>query len=164
MEYADGQDWRNNIKKELSPLNITIFDPYHKPFVNEIKEDTKARKILKKQMDSGQFDKVAKRMRAVRADDLRLCDISDFIIAYINPKIPSWGTAEELFWTNRLKHPLFLIVEGGKKACPLWIMGTIPHKYIYSSIDEVIDCVKKIDNGLHPLDNYRWRLLRKEFR
>jgi hypothetical protein len=32
------------------------------------------------------------------------------------------------------KKPLFLSIEGGKKKTPLWLMGVVPHKYIYDSI------------------------------
>lgn len=164
MEYADGQDWRNSVKECLVPRGITVFDPYHKPFVNEIKEDEAARRSLRDWMDAGEFDLVSDRMKNVRSDDLRLCDISDFIIMQIDPKIPSWGSAEELYWTNRMKKPIFLAIEGGKTKCPLWIMGTIPHKYIYDSIESVLACIKRIDDGVIPIDNYRWRILQEKYR
>lgn len=164
MEYEDGQGWRNTVKTVLEPLGITVFDPYHKPFVNEIKEDQEARTSLKDWMDTGQWDKVAERMKDVRRDDLRLVDLSDFFIVYINPKIPSWGSAEEIYWGNRLKKPIFLFVEGGKSKTPLWIMGTIPHKYIYGSLDEILETIKKINSGEKSIDSDRWRLLKPEFR
>jgi nucleoside 2-deoxyribosyltransferase len=164
MEYEDGQGWRNEVKDALNPLGITVFDPYHKPFVNEIKEDNDARYTLKHWMETNDFEKVSARMKEVRRDDLRLVDISDFFIVYINPKIPSWGSAEEIYWANRLKKPIFLFVEGGKNKTPLWIMGTIPHKYIYNNLQEIIDLLISIDAGKKKLDSTRWRLLRPEFR
>ena len=164
MEYEDGQGWRNTVKSVLEPMSITVFDPYHKPFVNEIKEDKEARISLKEVMETGKYDSVAERMKAVRRDDLRLVDLSDFFIVYINPKIPSWGSAEEIYWANRLKKPIFLFVEGGKSKTPLWIMGTIPHKYIYSSLDEILATIKKIDSGEITIDSDRWRLLKEEYR
>ncbi len=164
MEYEDGQGWRNLVKTALQPLGITIFDPYHKPFCNEICEDEEARKSLKDWMDSGEYEKVSERMKAVRRDDLRLVDLSDFFIVYINPKIPSWGSAEEIYWANRLKKPIFLFVEGGKSKTPLWIMGTIPHKYIYGSLEEILETIKKINDGERVIDSDRWRLLKEEYR
>lgn len=164
MEYEDGQGWRNTVKDNLSPLGITVFDPYHKPYVDEIKEDEEARVSLKNWMDNGEYEKVTERMKAVRRDDLRLVDLSDFFIVYINPKVPSWGSAEEVYWANRLKKPIFLFVEGGKNKTPLWIMGTIPHKYIYNSLDEILETIKKIDNGERIIDSDRWRLLKEEYR
>ena len=55
-------------------------------------------------------------------------------------------------------------MEGGKHATPLWIMGMLPHHYIYDSIEEVVDMVKQIDSGKKDIDSDRWRLLRKELR
>ena len=164
MEYENGEGWRNKVKETLNPLGITTFDPYHKPFVDFISEDEEARRMLKTWMVDSEFDKVAERMKDVRRDDLRLVDLSDFFIVYINPKIPSWGSAEEIYWANRLKKPIFLFVEGGKTKTPLWIMGTIPHKYIYNSLEEILDTLKKIDGGEKAIDSDRWRLLKEEYR
>lgn len=164
MEYGNGEGWRNEIKKVLNPMGVTCFDPYHKPFINERPEDEKVRAGLKQMMMDGKYDEVADWIKEVRCDDLRLVDISDFLIVGIDPKIPSWGTPEELYWGNREKKPIFLFIEGGKKLCPLWLMGTIPHKYIYDNHLQVIDMLKNIDSGAKPLDNGRWRLLREEYR
>lgn len=164
MNYFDGQDWREQVKKSLNPRGITVFDPYHKPFLNEIKEDNEARQSLSESMENGDYDSVHLRMKQVRSDDLRLCDISDFGIVQIIPKIPTWGTPEELSWFVRCKKPLFLFVEGGKKKTPLWIMGMLPHKYIYDSLEDALSMILKIDSGEVPIDSTRWRLLRKEYR
>ena len=55
-------------------------------------------------------------------------------------------------------------MEGGKKKTPLWMMGMMPHKYIYDSIEDVVDMIKRIDNGEKEIDSDRWRLLRIELR
>lgn len=164
MQYQNGEAWREKVKKALNPLGVITYDPYHKPFINEIKEDEAARNSLNEWMDNGEFDKVTERMKQVRSDDLRLCDVSDFLIAHINPMVASWGSAEEIFTSNRMKKPIFLSIEGGKKKAPLWLMGTIPHKYFYNDIDEIIDKIQQIDSGEKELDNGRWRLLRPEYR
>jgi hypothetical protein len=164
MQYEDGQDWRNKVENALQPIGIKIFNPYKKPFINEIKEDTEARKLLNVWMENEEYDKVAKRMRAVRSDDLRLCDVSDFFIVKISPTVSSFGTGEEMTTINRMKKPTFVFVEGGKKKTPLWIMGQIPHKYIYNDLDSLLDTIKKIDSEEILIDSDRWRLLRKEYR
>ena len=164
MENVDGSLWRDEVKNKLKSTNIIFFDPYHKPFINEIKENIKARKELKNLMEMGDFDKVSDRMKMVRSDDLRLCDLSDFGIVYINPQIPTWGTVEEMSWFVRCKKPLFVIIEGGKTFTPLWILGMIPHKYIYNSLSEAFKMIISIDSGEKELDSSRWRLLRKEYR
>ena len=76
----------------------------------------------------------------------------------------SWGSAEELVTAVRMKKPIFISMEGGKHKTPLWIMGMLPHHYIYDSVDEVLEMVKQINSGVKDIDSDRWRLLRKELR
>lgn len=164
MEFSDGQPWRNRVKEELKETGIIFFDPYHKPFLNSPEENDDARKGFKSWMESGEYNKMTDVMKKVRADDLRLCDISDFFIVQINPQVPSWGSAEELTTINRAKKPIFMFVEGGKTKCPIWIMGMIPHKYIYNGLDEVLTVIKNIDSGKKEIDSDRWHLLKPEYR
>lgn len=165
MEHTpDGRSWREYVAAALNDIGVTTFDPYHKPFINARKEDEEARKHLKENMLDGKFDLVAEHMKQVRAEDLRICDLSDFIFAVINPKVASWGSAEEIFWSNRMKKPIFIVIEGGKKQAPLWLMGTIPHKYFYNDIEEALTMIKNIDCGHQTIDSDRWKLLREELR
>lgn len=160
----NGSNWRSLATERLHAMNIRVFDPYHKPFINEIKEDDEARILLREWMDTGQYEKVAQRMKHVRSDDLRLCDVSDFFLIRVNPKVASWGSAEEIYTANRMKKPLFIVVDGGKSCTPLWFMGMLPHHYFYDSVEDALEMIEKIDAGIKPIDSDRWRLLREEFR
>jgi len=164
MQYADGRDWRKHVEEELEKLNIVTFNPYRKPFVKDVEEDEDARGRMATDMDNGHYSDVAERMSVVRSYDLNLVDRSDFIIAHILPDIASWGSAEELVTAIRMKKPIFISMEGGKRNTPVWIMGWKIDKYIYDSVDEVLDMIKKIDSGEKTIDSDRWRLLRKELR
>ena len=115
-------------------------------------------------MENGFYGEVAERMKLIRSYDLNLVDRSDFIIAHLLPEVASWGSAEEIVTAVRMKKPIFISMEGGKHATPLWMMGMMPHHYIYDSIEEVVDMIKKIDTGEKAIDSDRWRLLRKELR
>lgn len=159
-----GDEWRMQVKRRLSLLNVIVFSPYHKPFVNEIKEDKEARILLREWMDNGQYDKVHERMKAVRADDLRLCDISDFFIAKIHPKIASYGSMEEIVTANRAKKPLFIVVDGGRHVIPLWLLGMLPPHYFYDTLEDALVMIEKIDSGKREIDSSRWRLLKEEYR
>lgn len=164
MQYADGQEWRNHVKSELKSLNINVFDPYDKPFVKDVDESNGVRAKLKDRMASGDYDYVQEKMKEIRIFDLNLVDRSDFIIAHIIPNVASWGSAEELVTAVRMKKPTFISIHGGKNLCPQWIMGMLPHKYIYNDIHEILEVIKKIDNGEIEINNDRWRLLKPEFR
>jgi hypothetical protein len=164
MQYASGRNWRDHAEEELSELGITVFNPYKKPFVKDVDEGEETRLSLDHCQKHGYFNDVAERMSLVRSYDLNLVDRSDFIIAHLLPEVASWGSAEELVTAVRMKKPIFISMEGGKRATPLWLMGMLPHHYIYDSIDEVLDMVKQIDCGEKKIDSDRWRLLRKELR
>lgn len=164
MEYKDGQAWRKKVESELGCRGITFFNPYEKPFLNDVPENVAARKRLSQWMKNGEYDLVAEQMRAIRCYDLRLVDLSDFLIAYIDPTVVTYGTIEELTTAVREKKPLFVCVEGGKKKCPLWILGMIPPKYVYNSIDEAIEILKGIDSGTIELSSDKWKLLKPEYR
>lgn len=164
MEYGDGRAWREDMTKFLNKMGVTVFDPYKKPFINAPQENEETHNRLHKLMEDGEFDEVAEHFKQVRAFDLSMVDRSDFIICYINPKVPTIGTVEELVTAIRMKRPIFIIVEGGKTKTPLWIMGMINHKYIYNNFEEVKQVLTNIDNGTKSLDSDRWRLFKPELR
>ncbi len=164
MQYANGRDWREYAEEELRPLGIRIFNPYNKPFVKDVNEDEEERLSVAHCMEHGYYNDVADRMKLIRSYDLNLVDRSDFIIAHLLPEVASWGSAEEIVTAVRMKKPIFISMEGGKAKTPLWMMGMLPHHYIYDSIEEVTKMIKQIDNGDKKIDSDRWRLLKEELR
>lgn len=161
MEFADGTEWRTKVKEDLKGRGIKFYDPYHDSFINATPEDKKSREEMLHWRETGQFGLVAQRMKAVRALDLRLCDVCDWFIAVIKPKLASWGSAEELTTVVRQKKPVFLIVDDpqGVKNCPLWLFGVMPYKYFYNSLDEALNTIKAIDDNTVKLSSDRWKLL-----
>ena len=147
MQYLSGRDWREEVTEKLTPLEITCFNPYKKPFIKDVEEDEASREEMETWMKTKQYDRVTERLKMVRAYDLA-----------------SWGSAEEIVTAVRMKKPIFISMEGGKSKTPLWMLGMLPHKYIYNSIEEIIEMLYAIDNGNKEIDSDRWRLLRKEFR
>ena len=164
MQYADGRNWRDAVEEELGKLNITVFNPYKKPFVKDVDEDEEARYKMHEDMGNGYYNDVAERMSTVRSYDLNLVDRSDFIVAHLLPDVASWGSAEEIVTAVRMKKPIFISMQGGKSQTPLWMMGMLPHHYIYDSIEEVLEMIHQINDGKKAIDSDRWRLLRKELR
>lgn len=166
MEFSNGEGWRNKVKNDLKDRNIKFYDPYHKPFIDNIPEDNSSREEMFNWRETGQYDLVSARMKPVRGYDLRCCDLCDWFIAHIKPNIASWGSMEEITTINRSKKPIFLVIDDpkGKKATPLWFFGVIPHKYIYNNIDEVISTIKSIDDGIIHMSSDRWKLFREDVR
>tara|TARA_R110002096_G_C14519553_1_gene716793 strand:- start:152 stop:646 length:495 start_codon:yes stop_codon:yes gene_type:complete len=164
MQYVSGRDWREEVTSRLGPIGVTCFNPYKKPFINDVEEDEETREQMEIWMKTKQYDRVTERMKTVRAYDLNLVDRSDFIIGHLVPDVASWGSAEEIVTAVRMKKPVFISMEGGKQATPLWMLGMFPHKYIYNCLDEVIEMLYAIDTGDKKIDSDRWRLLKKEYR
>lgn len=164
MQYLSGRDWRAEVTEKLSNLSVTCFNPYEKPFMKDVEEDEASRREMEEWLASGQYDRVVGKMKTVRSYDLNLVDRSDFIIAHLVPDVASWGSAEEIVTAVREKKPIFISMEGGKSKTPLWMLGMLPHKYIYNSLDEIVEMLYDIDNGTKSIDSDRWRLLRKEYR
>lgn len=166
MQYSDGRGWRDTVKESLKDRGIKFFDPYHKPFVHDVPEDESSRAEMLHWMETEQYDLVSQRMKQVRGYDLRLCDLCDWYIAVIKPAVASWGSAEEITTIIREKKPLFLVIDDprGKKATPLWLMAVMPHKYIYNNLDDAIQTIKAIDDGIVKMSSDRWKLLIPELR
>jgi hypothetical protein len=166
MQYSDGRGWRDTLKDTFKTSGIKFYDPYHKPFVHDIPEDEASRADMLHWMETEQYDLVAQRMKDVRGCDLRLCDICDWFVAVIKPSIASWGSAEEITTVIREKKPLFLVIDDprGKKATPLWLMGIMPHKYIYNNLEESIQMIRAVDTGIVKMSSDRWKLLQPECR
>lgn len=164
MQYGDGRIWREDMTVFLKQMGVTVFDPYKKPFINAPDEDENTHKRMYSLMKSGEYDEVASHFKMVRSFDLSMVDRSDFIICYLDPKIPTFGTVEELAWSIRCKRPVFIVIEGGKQNTPLWVMGMLPHKYIYNNFEEVKSVLTNIDTGVKSIDSDRWRLFKTELR
>lgn len=164
MEYADGSSWRTKVEEALLPRNITVFNPYNHHFINDVDETPDVRVRMRGAMHREEYDTVAEWSKLIRRFDLNLVDRSDFIIAYVIPNVGSWGTAEELSTAIAARKPIFIIMDGGKKNTPLWLMGQLKHKFIYDTLDQALEMITNIDDGKVVIDNPVWRLLKKEYR
>lgn len=163
MEYGDDNEgWREEVEEKLSKLGVICFNPYDHPFIHRIDEGQKD--SLKQLREKGEWDELERRMKDVGRYDLSAVDRSDFIICYLKPELPTFGTMHELVQAKISKRPVFLCVEGGKAAAPFWAFFLVPHQYMYSSMDEVVDTIEKMDAGTVPMDSDRWRLMKPEYR
>jgi nucleoside 2-deoxyribosyltransferase len=158
------ESWRDKVKTELKETGIIFFDPLKKPFMDSINEDKEHVAMLQRLRTNGEFEELTRVMKKIRVEDLSLVDRSDFIIAVVSAKTASWGSAEEVFWANRMKKPIYLVVTEGKRGCPFWIFGTLKHDQIFETIDDVITELKKIDSAEKQIDLTQWKVFREEYR
>ena len=111
--------WRSRIKSYLVSKGVAVFDPWDKPEVVGIheygKEDTATLEI-RKEWRFGNNNQSSE-ARANCADqfgktvhiDLRMVDISDFIIAYCPTNIYSVGTVHEIVVARQQRKPVLFV-------------------------------------------------------
>ena len=162
MEFANdnGVAWRRQFVKKAMDAGLKIYfiDPTNKPGRKHGNaEDREYQNTLRRE---GRFQELASYVHKYRRDDLRFCDFLDAAIVVIDPKIPSWGTANEVFVCETEHKPMFVIIEGGLSKLPNWCFDVFDLDLVFGSIEEVIEELVKLDRGEKPLDN-RWVLIRQ---
>lgn len=150
-----GNGWRDEITPFLENLGIVVFNPIKKPTILG-KEDQETHNYKIKLKNNEQYEELSVLMKTIRSVDLRLVDISDFLIVNLDLDIHPCGTYEEIFWANRQKKPIIIHMVQGKKLAPDWLFGTVPHNMIFSSWGEVKTYLNKVNLETY-IDSYkRW--------
>jgi hypothetical protein len=150
-----GNGWRDNITPFLESLDVIVFNPIKKPTILG-KEDDETHRLKIKLKSSESYDELSILMKTIRSIDLRLVDISDFLIVNLDLDIHPCGTYEEIFWANRQKKPIIINMVQGKKNAPDWLFGTIPHEMIFSSWDSIKEYLIHIHTDKTMQDHNRW--------
>jgi hypothetical protein len=131
-----GVGWRQDIMESLADLKVLWMDPCRKPIDIGV-EDLENRALRQKAKRAGDFEFIRNQMKQIRPVDLRMVDVSDFLIVNLDLDIHATGTYEELFWANRCKKPIIVRVAQGVEHTPDWLFGTLPFEMIFSTWDEV---------------------------
>ena len=150
-----GNGWRDSITPFLEQLGVTVFNPIKKPTsLGQEDEQTHKHKIQLKANEN--YDQLSSVMKTIRSIDLRLVDISDFLIVNLDLDVHPCGTYEEIFLANRQKKPIIIHMIQGKQSAPDWLFGTVPHQTIFSSWEDIKAYLSHI-NTSENIDTYkRW--------
>jgi nucleoside 2-deoxyribosyltransferase len=152
-----GSSWREKITPFLEELNIIVFDPLKKPGTIGL-ENEETHKVKNSLKSAKKYDQLAEIMKTIRSVDLRLVDISDFLIVHLDIDTHPCGTLEEIFLANRQKKPIIIHIEQGKQNCPDWLFGTIPHELFFDDWDSILSYLHAINtNRINNLK--RWFFL-----
>lgn len=150
-----GNGWRDKITPFLESLGVVVFNPIKKPSSVGV-EDEATHKYKTKLKKDENYDELSSLMKSIRSVDLRLVDISDFLIVNLDLDVHPCGTYEEIFWANRQKKPIIIHMVQGKQKAPDWIFGTIPHKMIFSSWGQIEEYLYHIDTAITIESHNRW--------
>jgi nucleoside 2-deoxyribosyltransferase len=150
-----GNGWRDDITPFLQELDIVVFNPIKKPsnIGREDREIHEYKVYLKKEK---KYTELSQIMKTIRSVDLRLVDISDFLIVNLDLDIHPCGTYEEIFWANRQKKPIIIHMVQGKNKAPDWLFGTIPHEMIFSSWNDLKNYLYHINSDSKIISFNRW--------
>jgi nucleoside 2-deoxyribosyltransferase len=150
-----GTTWRDSITPFLEDMGIVVFNPISKPTDIGL-EDKDTHLIKTKLKQQHRYDELSSMMKTIRSVDLRLVDISDFLIVNLDINTHPCGTLEEIFWANRQKKPIIIHIVQGKEHTPDWLFGTIPHQMIFSTWDEIKHYLNHINSSENIDTHKRW--------
>jgi len=142
----NGSKWREQVKQNLSYLGIQWLDPYHKP-IEYGRENQGDFAEMKKKRSCGEFVSIRKFMQKIRAVDLRMVDVSDFLIVYLDPDIPTFGTHEEVARAASQNKPVIVMIKGGIQKAPLWWFAMLDWRLFFTSwkaVQEYLETISRI--------------------
>ncbi len=153
-----GATWRASITPFLENIGIKVFNPILKSTGVGLEDDnTHLQKQNLKKSES--YDELSVLMKNIRNVDLRMVDISDFLIVSLDLNTHACGTFEEIFWANRQKKTIIIHMTQGKVNAPDWLFGTIPHQMIFSTWEEIKEYLNYIDSSVSVETHNRWYFL-----
>jgi nucleoside 2-deoxyribosyltransferase len=141
-----GHGWRNDITPILSEMGIVVLNPLRKPLLSW-EESEECMQLRKHWRETGQYEKINSLSR-IRNTDLRMVDISDFVIAYLDMEARPAGTFEEIYLANKQKKPVIIVAEGGYSQVPDWVYWALPFEFIHENFDGAIQYLRNINSGL----------------
>jgi len=150
-----GNGWRDDITPFLESLGVVVFNPIKKPTTIAQEDEATCQLKIKLKLEY-KYDELSKLMKVIRSVDLRLVDISDFMIVNLDLDVHPCGTYEEIFWANRQKKPIIIHMVQGKGHAPDWLFGMIPHQMIFSNWDEIKYYLNHINNSENIDSHNRW--------
>jgi nucleoside 2-deoxyribosyltransferase len=111
-----GVTWRRNLTKTLKELGLMVFDPTVN-ITNRAEEDDFG--TIERLKAEGKYDEAEQYIRMhLLHTDLRLVDICDFLIVYIDPDVFVFGTVDEMVNACQQRKPVLAVVKGGKLKAP----------------------------------------------
>ena len=150
-----GKGWRQEITPFLESLGIVVFNPITKPTEIGL-EDHDTHLVKTKLKQKKRYEELSSMMKVIRSVDLRLVDISDFLIVNLDLDIHPCGTYEEIFWANRQKKPIIIHMVQGKEHTPDWLFGTVPHQMVYSDWNDIYGYLEHINSSENINTYNRW--------
>lgn len=140
-----GKTWRKEITPKLEELGIIVLDPTDKKIDIGFEDDNVREQINQLKRD-GKLEDV-KAFKDIRSCDLRMTDLADIGIFFIDTEVHLCGTYEELSYMVRAKKPTLLYIKQGKCDTPNWLLFGVPICHIFDDFNDMLKYLRKLDIG-----------------
>lgn len=161
--FTSAAKWRQQLVEALTPIGVQILSPLENAFKTFKPESAGWNKELKRMLqDPSKWGDVHEAAKNIRSKDLCYVDISTFIVAVLNPEKPTYGLVDELITGKRSCKPIFLVIpEKGYSGIPIWLASYFKPSWVYSSIEQVIEELYRINDApVEELNNKYWKILK----
>lgn len=157
----NGRNWRSEFKHKAlqKGCKFTILDPTDKPtgLGEHVNEERDYAEVFR---ENEQWDDLTKYVKRYRRIDLRMVDLSDIFIMYVNVDIHTCGTYQEMTFAESQRKPILAIIHGGKKKAPDWLFAVVNHNEMFATVDECVNYLTSINTNMIGVDE-RWVFIRK---
>lgn len=162
-----GVGWREDLTPFLNSLGVSVFNPCDKPTKHAVEVGdayNKRRELLEiaKTLSSPYqiseiFNEVTKIMKPIVSYDLRMVDLSDFVIMYIDRNAHMCGSYCEVSHAFIQRKPVIVMCEQGIYNVPDWLFGHGKHEMFFDSWEGVKKYLLHINNDILVDDLNRWK-------
>jgi hypothetical protein len=142
----DGVTWRNSVTGALEGFGVIVDDPT-KTTVGGAGDIGKDKARFKELIAQKKFKECKEAFWPVARKDLRSVDKSDFLIFNYEPKVPMFGTIDEIVTASRFqKKPVLMhVAEKDIKDVNPWSLVLVKTECIFTSWQEMMVYLKNID-------------------
>lgn len=139
-----GVGWREAVTPLLQKLGMVVLNPCDKPIIGSI-ESPESRQIRIEAKKRGDYEFVAKEMSNIAHADLRMVDICDCVLLYLDTSVHYCGTYHETFVAAQQHKPIIVVCKNGVQDICCWLFGVLNHKLFFGSFDEMFEYLEHID-------------------
>ena len=144
----------NTIVDYLKQLELDIVEDYEASVMSEYSEEEKKKMMQLK--ETGRYFELTERMKDIVHVDLRMVDVSDFLIIYLDLDVGMFGTIHELLNSLAQRKPTLVVINGGRARAPNWLFGIMDYNFMFDSFDDLQIFLNQINDGTIGGDLSRW--------
>ncbi len=153
----DGVGWRKMMAKWLKERKVKVLDPCDKPIKNAYYREIEGEKAKMFELkNTSRYFELSRRMKEIVHMDLRMVDVSDIVIVYLDLESKPFGTTHELLNALHQRKPTLVVIEGGRAKAPNWLFGIMDYNFMFDNFDDVKMFLSQIDNETIEGDLSRW--------